>query len=91
MAPSQPTLKLAGVLTTDEEWAAALVPDEKGSLSVIESYAGWCGPSDAATSTLTMLRPTAHAHAAAGAAGPQVELLRRGIITRIQRQRTGVR
>ena len=55
MAPSQPTLKLAGVLTTDEEWAAALVPDEKGSLSVIESYAGWCGPSDAATSTLTRM------------------------------------
>ena len=44
------------VLTTDAEWAAALKPDaEKGCLAVVECYAGWCGPADAATNTLTRM------------------------------------
>ena len=53
--PPQATLKCT-VLTTNEEWAAALAPDaDKGCLAVVECYASWCGPSDAATSTLTRM------------------------------------
>ena len=53
--PPQATLKCT-VLTTNEEWAAALAPDaDKGCLAVVECYASWCGPSDAATSTLTKM------------------------------------
>ena len=53
--PPKATLSYT-VLTTDEEWAAALKPDaEKGCLAVVECYAAWCGPSAAVTNTLTKM------------------------------------
>ena len=53
--PPKATLSCT-VLTTDEEWAAALKPDaEKGCLAVVECYAAWCGPSEAVTHTLTRM------------------------------------
>jgi len=53
--PPKATLSCT-VLTTDVEWAAALKPDaEKGCLAVVECYASWCGPSEAATNTLTRM------------------------------------
>ena len=53
--PPKATLSCT-VLTTDAEWAAALKPDaEKGCLAVVECYAGWCGPSEAASGTLTRM------------------------------------
>ena len=53
--PPKATLSYT-VLTTDEEWTAALKPDaEKGCLAVVECYAAWCGPSEAVTNTLTRM------------------------------------
>ena len=66
--PPKATLSYT-VLTTDEEWAAALKPDaEKGCLAVVECYAAWCGPSEAVTNTLTRMSAGAGAGGEAGTA-----------------------